>query len=150
MRQRGVRILLIEDGCEYEEFVRAFLPELDLVVAHDGAEALAALERGAVDALLVDLRFERTPDERLVGDVPGLARRAFGGDEERARRWLRDQQGTLVLEALRAHGFVQRAVFVHAFAPERLANLRRLYGDVVCVPGFDAKAMRAALVGEHA
>ena len=58
-----------------------------------------------------------------------------------------DQQGALVLGALREAGFPQRAVFVHDFPPRRLANLRALYGDVHAVPSFDAAAIRSALAG---
>jgi hypothetical protein len=148
-----VRLLLIEDGHEYEEFARHFLADrFELIAAHTGAEALALLGAARdggrpIEALLVDLRFERARTEDLVGDLPDLARRMFAGDLERARRWAKDQQGTLVLAELRKAGFTQRAVFVHDFPPDRLANLRRLYGDVHAVPGFDAEAIAAALAG---
>lgn len=149
-----VRLLLIEDGHEYEEFARCFLAgRFEVVAAHTGAEALARLEAArsgaepAIEALLVDVRFERARTEDLVGDLPDLARRMFAGDLERARRWAKDQQGTLVLAALRRAGFSQRAVFVHDFPPDRLANLRRLYGDVHAVPAFDAEAIASALEG---
>jgi hypothetical protein len=97
----------------------------------------------------VDLRFERAAVEDLVGDPPELARRMFAGDLERARRWAKDQQGTLILAELRKAGFAQRAVFVHDFPPDRLANLRKLYGDVLAVPAFDAEAIASALEGRE-
>ena len=149
-----MRLLLIEDGHEYGEFARHFLAErFEIVAAHSGAEARARLEAsrgdasGRIDALLVDLRFERARTEDLVGDLPDLARRMFAGDLERARRWAKDQQGTLILAELRKAGFAQRAVFVHDFPPDRLANLRKLYGEVRAVPGFDAEAIAVALSG---
>lgn len=149
-----MRLLLIEDGNEYEEFARHFLGDrFEIRAAHTGAEARARLEEAredpsrSVDALLVDLRFERARSEDLVGDLPDLAKRMFAGDLERARRWAKDQQGTLILGELRKAGFRQRAVFVHDFPPDRLANLRKLYGDVHAVPSFDADAIARALVG---
>ncbi len=149
-----MRLLLIEDGQEYEEFVRHFLGDrFDVVTAHSGAEARARMEAArtsaepSIDALLVDLRFERARTEDLVGDLADLAKRMFGGDLDRARRWAKDQQGTLILAELRKAGFTHRAVFVHDFPPDRLANLRKLYGDVRAVPAFDAEAIAAALSG---
>jgi hypothetical protein len=140
------RVLLIEDGREYEEFARIFLADAcEIIAAHDGAEALAIAARDAIDAFLVDLRFERAPERALLGDVEAIARRLFAGDRIRAVRWLKDQQGTLVLAELRRAGHPQPAVFVHDFPRQRLENLRQLYGDVRAVPGFDAAAIRAAL-----
>jgi hypothetical protein len=141
-----VKVLLIEDGGEYEEFARLFLADAcELEAAHSAREALAAVAASRFDAFLVDLRFERAPREDLVGDLDDVARRLFAGDLSRALRWLKDQQGTLVLAELRRAGHAQPAVFVHDFPPQRLANLRRLYGDVRAVPGFDASAIREAL-----
>lgn len=140
------RLLVIEDGEEYREFAQMFLAERwDVVPARSLAEARAALESGPIGAMLVDLRFERARPEDLTGDVTEVAQRMFGGDTQRALRWLKDQQGTLVLAALRSAGHTQRAVFVHDFPKERVANLRRLYGDVASVPGFDARAILEAL-----
>lgn len=139
-------LLVIEDGSEYEEFARLFLAErFEIRGAHTAVEALAVARGATVVAMLVDLRFERARSEDLVGDVAHVAGRMFGGDHARALRWLKDQQGTLVLGELRKAGFAQRAVFVHDFAPERLANLRKLYGDVDAVPTFDAPAIKNAL-----
>lgn len=141
-----MRLLLIEDGQEYEEFARLFLADAcELEAAHSAAEALARAAAARFDAFLVDLRFERAPQEVLVGDLEDTARRLFAGDRARALRWLKDQQGTLVLAELRRAGHPQPALFVHDFPRQRLENLRRLYGDVRAVPGFDAGAIRAAL-----
>jgi hypothetical protein len=140
------KLLVIEDGTEYEEFARLFLGErFQIVPAHDAEEALAAARAAPIAAMLVDLRFERAKSEDLLGDVNAAARRMFGGDTQRALRWLKDQQGTLILAELRKAGFAQPAVFVHDFPAERLANLRKLYGEVFAVPTFDAVAIRAAL-----
>lgn len=141
-----MKLLLIEDGHEYEEFARLFLADaFEIEAARSAADALSRASATRFDAFLVDLRFERASEEALVGDVEDVARRLFAGDRARALRWLKDQQGTLVLAELRRAGHAQRAVFVHDFPRQRLENLRRLYGDVRAVPGFDAAAIREAL-----
>jgi hypothetical protein len=141
-----MRILLIEDGHEYEEFARLFLADAcEIEAAHSAAEAIERAGRARFDAFLVDLRFERAPVEALVGDVEGTAARLFAGDRARAIRWLKDQQGALVLAELRRAGHAQPAVFVHDFPAQRLENLRKLYGAVHAVPGFDASRIRGAL-----
>lgn len=138
------KMLVVEDGTEYEEFAKTFLGErFEVRAARSAGEALSALRSEPADVLFVDLRFERAPAEVLVGDVETTARRLFGGDRARALRWIKDQQGTLVLAELRKAGFAQRAIFVHDFPPERLANLAKLYGDVHAVPSFDASAILA-------
>jgi hypothetical protein len=139
------RLLVIEDGDEYVEFARVFLADLEVEAARSAADALAILRTRGADALLIDLRFDRAPVEALVGDVAATAARLFGGDEARAQRYLADQQGTLILGALREAGFGQPALFVHDFPARRLANLRRLYGAVAAVPSLDAEAIRRAL-----
>lgn len=142
------RLLVLEDGTEYREFAEMFLAQrFDVVPARSASEALAVLKDAPVAAMLLDLRFERAQPEDLTGDVTAVAQRMFGGDIQRALRWLKDQQGALILKVLREAGYHQRAVFVHDFAADRLANLRRLYGDVHSVPGFDAHAIAEALTG---
>jgi hypothetical protein len=137
--------LIIEDGDEYLEFARVFLRKWELVPAKSGDQALAQLGSAGCDAFLIDLRFERAQPESLVGDVDGTAERLFAGNRARALRHLQDQQGTLILAALRQAGHRQPALFVHPFPPRRLENLRRLYGAVEAVPSFDAAAIGAAL-----
>jgi ActR/RegA family two-component response regulator len=142
------RLLVIEDGNEYEEFARLFLADAFAIrAAHSAAEALALLREEPADGLLVDLRFDRSVERDLVGDIDETAERLFAGERESAIRYLRDNQGTLALAALREAGYDQVAVFVHDFNPRRLANLRRLYGDVRAVPSFDAGAIRRELGG---
>jgi hypothetical protein len=140
------RLMVIEDGDEYVEFVRLFLTQAFAVTpARSAREALTLLRQAGADALLLDLRFDRSTAAELVGDMTATAARLFAGDHEQALRYLRDQQGTLILAELRAAGFLQPAVFVHDFPPRRLANLRRLYGDVRAVPSFDAALLGRVL-----
>jgi CheY-like chemotaxis protein len=136
------RLLVIEDGDEYAEFAQLFLgTHFQIAVAKRAADALAFLRAEPVDALLVDLRFDRATEADLVGDVAATADRLFSGDRERALRHLQDQQGVLILAELRAAGFHQRAVFIHEFLPRRMDNLRRLYGRVHALSTFDCAAM---------
>ena len=54
-------LLVIEDGTEYEEFAQAFLdPPFSVRGAHTAKEALDAIGAERPDALLLDMRFERT------------------------------------------------------------------------------------------
>jgi len=142
------QLLVIEDGDEYAEFARLFLPEFAVHQAQSAASTLKALSAMPVDAMLIDLRFDRAPTEALLGDVAKTASRLFGGNQGRALRYLQDQQGVLILAETRAHGHAQPAVFIHDFPERRLANLQKLYGAVQAVPSFDAAALRKVLRGE--
>lgn len=143
-------LLVIEDGHEYEEFARAFLSGTfaEIRAAHSAAQALELLGSHPCDAMLVDLRFERSSVEELVGDIAETARRRFAGDTHRAVRHLKEQQGTLVLGVLREAGHHAPAVFVHDFPARRLQNLRQLYGRVAAVPNFDAAAITRSFAVE--
>lgn len=140
------RLLIIEDGREYEEFARLFLSdECELRSAHSASEALQVIERAPVDLLLIDLRFDRASEASLAGDIEATAKRLFAGDRSLAVRYLKENQGTLILAELRKAGHPQPAVFVHDFPPGRIDNLRGLYGEVEAVPSFDAGMIRRAL-----
>lgn len=132
-------LLVIEDGDEYAEFARLFLSrQFEILHAKSAREALAHLRARPVAGLLIDLRFDRATQEDLTGDIDEIAARLFAGDRERALRHVQDQQGTMILAVVRAAGFSQPALFVHAFPPRRLDNLRKLYGNVHALPSFDA------------
>lgn len=142
------QLLVIEDGSEYLEFAERFLGHAFVVRGSRSLrEALSALSVTPADGFLLDLRFERSPDEDLVGDIGTLAERRFAGSRERAAAYLREQQGAIVLGGLREAGHRAPAVFVHDFPQQRLENLRKLYGRVDAVPEFDARRIEAALGG---
>lgn len=139
-------LLIVEDGTEYRSFFGLFLASAyGFAHAQSGAEALARLGEGRVDGIVLDMRFDRTPTDRLLGDVEDVMRRHFGRDRDRALRYLQDQQGTLILEAIRKAGHTEPALFISDLPPRRVENLKKLYGEVAAVPGFDAAAIRAAL-----
>src|SRR3954454_4896102 len=55
---RGLRVLFVDDERSLQEFMRAELPRLghEVTVCPDGRQAVKALEKGAFDAALLDLR----------------------------------------------------------------------------------------------
>ena len=126
------RVLIIEDGMEYSTTLGRFLSEaFEFVRAGDAAEALSALGQGDFDCVFLDMRFDRVPVERLLGDLEAQAQR-LGGDRERARRFLEDNQGTFVLAALRQAGHALPVVFSYDFGeePRRFRNLAQRFGPL--------------------
>jgi len=133
------RILVVEDGTEYvTAFERLARPgaEVSFVRATDLDEALAALAGERVDAVFLDVVFDRIPAERLAGDLDALIAR-FGGDRPRAERHLADHQGFYLLDALApqlASGLP--VVLAHDFSgePERYAALAKRVPGLVGLP----------------
>lgn len=124
-------VLVIEDGHEYTENLTRFLDgELAFERAGDGAMALARLASGGVDAVFLDMRFDRIPQAALLGDAQPLLARF--GDEERAWRFLADNQGSYVLAALRDAGHAVPVVMSYDFdgEPRRFKNLESRYAPL--------------------
>ncbi len=141
-----VRLLIVEDGTEYLEFFRLFLKdEHEYLHAQSCERALAVLGADGVDALVLDMRFDRTPLGELVGDVAEIAGAYFGGDLVRGQRYVQDTQGTMILARIRDAGHDAPALFVSDMPRRKLDNLRKLYGRVHAVPTFDAALIRAEL-----
>lgn len=123
-------VLVVEDGHEYSTNLERFLgDEVRLERAGDGQAALERLDRGGVDAVFLDMKFDRA--ERFLGDEAALVSR-FAGDAERARRFLEDNQGTYILAALRAAGHALPVLFSYDFdgEPRRFRNLAGRYGPL--------------------
>jgi len=140
------RLLVIEDGHEYEEFARLFLAHaFEIHCAHSVGEALEVLSDTWIDGFLLDLRFDRAEIGSITGDIEATTERLFAGDRSRAASYLKDNQGVLILAELRPAGHDQPAVFVHDFAPLKMENLTNLYGNVKAVPSFDAASICRAL-----
>jgi hypothetical protein len=97
------RLLVVEDGAEYTDAFRrlaavgAEAPRM--LRAADAAEARHLLSEQTVDAVFVDMVFDRTPPERLSGDLDALVIR-YGGDHRRAQQHLAHNQGFYVLSEL--------------------------------------------------
>lgn len=144
-----VRVLVIEDGHEYITNLERFLTEgFVFTRAGDGPEALALLDQGDFDVAYLDMRFDRA--ERLLGGGPAIQQR-FGGDAERARRFLENNQGTFVLAALRAAGHALPVVMSYDFdgEPRRFANLSKRHGPLAYLPDTAGPAqMRQVLAAQ--
>jgi len=113
---RRARILVVEDGFEYSRALERIAEDrAELVRAEDAEEAGRALDGGAFDAVLLDVAFDRIPEERLVGD-------RGRGTEHLARL-----QGFYIADALapRLPPYT-RVVMAYDFSgdPERLEALR--------------------------
>jgi hypothetical protein len=97
------RLLIIEDGAEYTEAFRRIAavgaPAPVTLRAGDAAEARQILSEQVVDAVFVDMVFDRTPPERLAGDLDALVAR-YGGDRRLAQQHLARNQGFYVLSEL--------------------------------------------------
>lgn len=98
------RVLIVEDGFEYTEAFTRLLPkdaaaDVAFTRAGDLAEAREEIAKGAPDAVFLDVVFDRTPEDRLAGDLDPLIAR-FGGDRARAVTQLAENQGFYVLDAL--------------------------------------------------
>jgi hypothetical protein len=123
-------LLVIEDGVEYTEAFRRLgaASELEILRASDAAEARRVLETKVVDAVFLDVVFDRTPPEKLCGD------------RTRATEQLARQQGFyLAAELADLLPSTARVVIAYDFEaePERLAALRE---KVPALDGFEEGA----------
>ncbi len=126
------RVLVVEDGHEYITTLQRYLGEaFDFVRAGDGHEALERLAAETWHVVFLDMRFDRTPTARLLGDLAETADRV-NGDAHRATRFLEEHQGTYVLAALREAGCGLPVVMSHDFdsQPRRWKHLSHRYRPV--------------------
>jgi hypothetical protein len=131
-----VRVLIVEDGTEYADAFRRLAPEgaaVEWLRAADAAAARRILAEHAVDAVFLDVVFDRTPVEALAGDREALAAR-FAGDRGRALTHLAAHQGFYVaaeLAPLIPPGVRVLLAYDFTADPARLAALRE------SIPGLD-------------
>ena len=131
-----MRILVIEDGYEYTETLARFLADgFVWERAGSGPRALTRLAEQAFDGIFLDMRFDRVPDDELLGDVASTADR-FNGDPVQARNFLQDHQGNYVLAALREAGVELPVLVSYDFEGEarRWRHLREHFGPVDYLP----------------
>ncbi|HVU49486.1 MAG TPA: hypothetical protein VHL80_02305 [Polyangia bacterium] len=150
------RFVVCEDGAEYIERFRrflggsfAFVPARDLGGALEAIEAAGRGAGAAVDGLLLDLDFRRTPPGRLV-DESG---RALAGAplDEGGRRRLTESQGIFILRALRARGIGLPAVlFADLADAEQAGFLERTLAPLVVASSRTGLGEVAALLGRLA
>ena len=89
----NIQVLVVEDGDEYITNLTTFVAEgIDYRQAKSGGQAVQMIAAAAPDVTYLDMRFDRTPVEELLGDMVQLTGR-FNGDIGRARRFQQDNQG---------------------------------------------------------
>ncbi len=145
-----MRILIVEDGHEYTDTLTRFAGDAaEWTRAGNAADALTHLAQGGWDAVFLDMRFDRVPDNALLGDVVALTAR-FAGDRSKAIRFLQENQGTLVLSALRAAGYALPVLFSYNFdeEPRRWARVHAANGQVDYVPDSASPMDVAKRLGE--
>lgn len=129
-------ILIIEDGFEYQQTLERFLgSEFVFERAGSGPAGIERLQQGGVDAVFLDMRFDRVPDDELLGDVAAVADQ-FNGDPVQARLHLQDHQGTFVLAALRAAGLKVPVLLSYDFSaePRRWSRMQAAHKPVEFLP----------------
>jgi len=147
------RLLIVEDGDEYLRFFSRHLSQFSYVQAHSHKESLEHLEQEgqSVDGIVLDIRFDRVPQDDLIGDLEEIADRMglWGEVSEQGAVWqyVIDNQGYLILQALREVGFSQPALIIADLPPRQTENLERMYGAVGVVGSFDRQAIERALEG---
>ena len=145
------RYVVCEDGAEYIERFRRFLGDtFTFAPAQDLGAAVAAIERApgvdAVDGILLDLDFRRTPPERLIDEGGRLL--ASVQTDEGTRRRLTESQGIYILRALRARGVALPAVLFADLADAAQATfLERTLAPLVVAPSSMGLGEIAALLG---
>jgi len=129
-------VLIVEDGDEYLENLERFVAGPRYVQVHSGAEALLLLKDERIDLIYLDMRFDRVDHAALLGDHAD-AMRENNGDAKRAWRFLQNNQGLFILDALQRAGFGDVPVILaYDFSREerRLTHLRKQHPRLVWVP----------------
>ena len=129
-------VLIVEDGDEYLENLRRFVPGPRYYQAHTGAAALELLDAESLDLIYLDMRFDRIPTAELLGDH-ARATREHNGDPVRAWRHLQNNQGLYILAAIREAGHGDLPVILaYDFSREarRFEHLARVHPSLRWVP----------------
>lgn len=141
-------VLIVEDGDEYRENLTRFVPGPTYLQARSGARAVEILQAQPIDLVYLDMRFDRIPRADLLGDH-AVATRQNNGDPLRGWRYLQNNQGLFVLNALSAAGFAHQAVILaYDFSREatRWGHLKRRYPRLEWVPdAITPEAIRALM-----
>lgn len=117
-RQRAIHVLVVEDGDEYLTNLTTFVSEgVSYSQAKNGSRACQMMTELNPDLVYLDMRFDRTPVDELLGDMVALTGR-FNGDAARARRFQQDNQGLFILRALREAGFEKPVILSYDFSAE--------------------------------
>lgn len=146
---RPIEVLIVEDGDEYLTNMSTFVADgFAYRQAKSGAAACRMVEQRRPDLVYLDMRFDRTPEEALLGNLVELAAR-FNGDVARARRFQEDNQGLFVLRALREAGYGGPVILSYDFGPEERRFRALCARDPAlryCPDYADASTIRAAIL----
>ena len=146
---RALDVLVVEDGDEYLTNLSTFVAEgFGYRQAHSGIDACRMVREHAPDLVYLDMRFDRTPEGELLGNMVELVAR-FNGDVARARRFQQDNQGLFVLRALRETGFTGPVILSYDFGPEerRFRSLSARDPALFYCPDYaDATTIRVAIL----
>jgi CheY-like chemotaxis protein len=131
-----LRVLVVEDGFEYSETLERFLSDgFQWERSGSGPHALSRLAEEAFDRVFLDMRFDRAPQDELLGDLEAVADQ-FNGDPVQARNFLEDHQGNYILAAIRERGHGVPVLMSYDFdiEPRRWKRLRERYAPVDYLP----------------
>jgi CheY-like chemotaxis protein len=149
MIERLIKVLVVEDGDEYITNLTTFVSEgVNYRQAKSGGRACEMLVEEQPDLVFLDMRFDRTPVEELLGDMVQLTGR-FNGDIGRARRFQQDNQGLFILRALRDAGFQRPVILSYDFGAEekRFRALSAKDPALLYCPDYaDAKTIRKTIL----
>jgi CheY-like chemotaxis protein len=143
-------VLIIEDGDEYLENLSRFVPGPTYLQAHNAAGALEILAGRPVDLVYLDMRFDRVPLADLAGDHVQTTREQ-NGDPVRAWRYLQNNQGLYILDALRRAGFERLpSILAYDFSrePRRYEHLLRVHPLLRWVPDAATPAQIRSLMDQ--
>lgn len=149
MTDRPIKVLVVEDGDEYITNLTTFVSEgVSYRQAKSGGRACEMIAEQQPDLVFLDMRFDRTPIEELLGDMVQLTGR-FNGDVGRARRFQQDNQGLFILRALRDAGFRRPVILSYDFGAEekRFRALSAKDPALFYCPDYaDAKTIRKTIL----
>lgn len=149
MTTRPIDVLVVEDGDEYITNLSTFVADgFAYRQAKSGEEACRMTSERRPDLVYLDMRFDRTPEDQLLGNMVELTAR-FNGDMTRARRFQQDNQGLFVLRALRDVGYAGPVILSYDFGAEerRFAALSAKDPGLRYCPDYaDAGTIRRAIL----
>lgn len=145
---KAIHVLVVEDGNEYLTNLSTFVADgIQYVQARSGDQACTMVQDDVPDLVYLDMRFDRTPEEELLGNMVELTAR-FNGDIARARQFQQDNQGLFILRALREAGFRGPVILSYDFETEerRFRALAAKDPALSYCPDYaDAQTIRAAI-----
>lgn len=149
MTDAPIHVLVVEDGDEYLTNLSTFVADgIRYSQARSGEQACRMAADLAPDLVYLDMRFDRIPEEELLGNMVELTAR-FNGDIARARRFQQDNQGLFILKALREVSFVGPVILSYDFGIEerRFESLAARDPALSYCPDYaDAQTIRDAIL----